>query len=124
MISACGQIPPDAEQEKGRAASFVCHFAADRQMLETSVVLAEEQLNATVVVFDFRHKMVVENITVPVQHESGYWIFRSLIESDAVVTSREHKIRKSDLVYERSTKISMGSTPPLERLEQGHCRQV
>lgn len=93
-------------------------------MLETSVVLAEEQLNATVVVFDFRHKMVVENVTVPVQHESGYWIFRSLGESDAVVTSREHKIRKSDLVYERSTKVSMGSTPPLERLEQGHCRQV
>lgn len=124
MISACGQIPPDAEQEKGRAASFVCHFATDRQMLETSVVLAEEQLNATVVVFDFRHKMVVENITVPVQHESGYWIFRSLSESDAVVTSREHKIRKSDLVYERGTKISMGGTPPLKRLEQGHCRQV
>ena len=93
-------------------------------MLETTVVLTPEQLNATVVVFDFRHKMVVENITVPVQHESGYWIFRSLIESDAVVTSREHKIRKSDLVYERNTKIGMGSTPSLERLEQGHCGQV
>jgi hypothetical protein len=121
---ACGQIPPATEQEKGRAASFVCHFATDRQMLETTVVLTAEQLNATLVVFDFRHKMVVENITVPVRHDSGYWIFRSLAESDAVVTAREHKIRKSNLVYERNTEIKMGSTPTLQRMDQGHCRQV
>lgn len=93
-------------------------------MLETTVVLTAEQLNATVVVFDFRHKMVVENITVPVRHDSGYWIFRSLAESDAVVTAREHKIRKSNLVYERNTEIKMGSTPTLQRIDQGHCRQV
>ena len=93
-------------------------------MLETTVVLTAEQLNATVVVFDFRHKMVVENFTVPVRHDSGYWIFRSLAESDAVVTAREHKILKSNLVYERNTEIRMGSTPTLQRMEQGHCRQV
>ena len=93
-------------------------------MLETTVVLTAEQLNATVVVFDVRHKMVVENITVPVRHDSGYWIFRSLAESDAVVTAREHKIRKSNLVYERNTEIKMGSTPTLQRMDQGHCRQV
>ena len=93
-------------------------------MFETSVVLGEKQLKGDLMVFDIRHKVFVEKITGPVIHENGFWIWRTVAKSDSVTTSREHRISKANFVYERTSLVQMGNTPPLATLNRGRCERV
>ena len=103
---------------------LVCSFAEKTQMFETSVVLEEKQLNGNLAVFDIRHKLFVEKITVPVSLENGFWTLRSTDKSDSVTTSREHRINEATLAYERKTFVQMGDTPPLTISNRGQCTRI
>ena len=103
---------------------LMCYFAEKTQMFETSVVLEEKQLNGNLAVFDIRHKLFVEKITVPVSLENGFWILRSTDKSDSVTTSREHRINEATLAYERKTFVQMGDTPPLTISNRGQCVRI
>ena len=103
---------------------LMCSFAEKTQMFETSVVLEEKQLNGNLAVFDIRHKLFVEKITVPVSLENGFWILRSTDKSDSVTTSREHRINEATLAYERKTFVQMGDTPPLTISNRGQCVRI
>ena len=93
-------------------------------MFETSVLLEEDQLRGKLAVFDIRHKLFVEKITVSVAHENEFWILRSTDESDSVTTSREHRINEATLAYERKSFFQMGNTPPLTTSNQGQCMRI
>ena len=101
-----------------------CSFAEKTQMFETSVVLQEKQLNGNLTVFDIRHKLFVEKITVPVSLENGFWILRSTDKSDSVTTLREHRINEATLAYERKSFVQMGNTPPLTISNRGQCVRI
>ena len=100
---------------------LMCSFVEKTQMFEISVVLEEKQLNGNLAVFDIRHKLFVEKITVPVALENGFWILRSTDKSDSVTTLREHRINEATLAYERKTFVQMGNAPPLTISNRGQC---
>ena len=100
---------------------LVCAFAEKTQMFETSVSLGEDQLRGNLAVFDIRHKLFVEEITVSVAHENEFWILRSTDKSDSVTTLREHRINEATLAYERKSFVQMGNTPPLTISNRGQC---
>ena len=93
-------------------------------MFETSVVLQEKQLKGNLEVYDIRHKLFVERITVPVALEKGFWILRSTDKSDSVTTLREHRINEATLAYERKSFVQMGNTPPLTISNRGQCARI
>ena len=93
-------------------------------MFETSVLLGEDQLKANLAVFDIRHKLLVEEITVSVAHENEFWILRSTDKSDSVTTLREHRINEATLAYERKSFVQMGNTPPLTISNRGQCVRI
>ena len=103
---------------------LVCSFAEKTQMFETSVLLEEDQLRGKLAVFDIRHNLFVEKITVSVAHENEFWILRSTDESDSVTTLREHRINEATLAYERKSFFQMGKTPPLTTSNQGQCMRI
>ena len=103
---------------------LMCSFAEKTQMFEASVVLEEKQLKANLAVFDIRHKLFVEKITVPMAFENDFWVLRSTDKSDSVTTTREHRINKATLSYERKTFVQMGSTPPLTISNRGQCVRI
>ena len=103
---------------------LVCSFAEKTQMFETSVLLEEDQLRGKLAVFDIRHKLFVEKITVSVAHENEFWILRSTDESDSVTILREHRINETTLAYERKSFFQMGNTPPLTTSNQGQCMRI
>ena len=103
---------------------LMCSFVEKTQMFEISVVLEEKQLNGNLAVFDIRHKLFVEKITVPVSLENGFWILRSTDRSDSVTTLREHRINEATLAYERKTFVQMGDTPPLTISNRGQCVRI
>ena len=103
---------------------LMCSFAEKTQMFETSVVLEEKQLKGNLAVFDIRHKLFVEKITVPVALENGFWILRSTDKSDSVTTMREHRINEATLAYERKSFVQMGNTPPLTISNRGQCARM
>ena len=103
---------------------LMCSFAEKTQMFETSVVLQEKQLKGNLEVYDIRHKLFVERITVPVALEKGFWILRSTDKSDSVTTLREHRINEATLAYERKSFVQMGNTPPLTISNRGQCARI
>ena len=103
---------------------LMCSFAEKTQMFETSVVLQEKQLKGNLEVYDIRHKLFVERITVPVALENGFWILRSTDKSDSVTTLREHRINEATLAYERKSFVQMGNTPPLTTSNRGQCARI
>ena len=103
---------------------LMCSFAEKTQMFETSVVLQEKQLKGNLEVYDIRHKLFVERITVPVALENGFWILRSTDKSDSVTTLREHRINEATLAYERKSFVQMGNTPPLTISNRGQCARI
>lgn len=110
-----------ASQKMPTALSLMCTFAAQNQIFEISISLNEEQREGVLEVFDTRHKVVVERVRAPVQHENGFWVLRNARNSDAVATSREHRIGKTSFAYERNSVIQMGETPPLITADRGQC---
>jgi len=109
------------QPEKTSALSLTCYFAAKNQIFETSVLLDEKQQEGSLETFDTRHKIIVETVTTPVLHEDGFWMLKTMNESDSVATSRVHRISKSNFVYERRSLVQMGETPPLSTLDRGQC---
>ena len=103
---------------------LVCSFAEKTQMFETSVLFEEDQLKGDLAVFDVRHKLFVENITVSVALENEFWILRSTDKSDSVTTLREHRINEATLAYERKSFVQMGNTPPLTISNRGQCVRI
>ena len=103
---------------------LMCSFAEKTQMFETSVLLEEDQLRGKLAVFDIRHKLFVEKITVSVAHENEFWILRSTDKSDSVTTLREHRINEETLAYERKSFVQMGNTTPLTISNRGQCVRI
>ena len=101
-----------------------CSFAEKTQIFETSVLFEEDQLKGSLTVFDVRHKLFVEKITVSVAHENEFWILRSTDKSDSVTTLREHRINEATLAYERKSFVQMGNTPPLTISNRGKCVRI
>ena len=93
-------------------------------MFETSVLFEEDQLKGDLAVFDVRHKLFVENITVSVALENEFWILRSTDKSDSVTTLREHRINEATLTYERKSFVQMGNTPPITISNRGQCVRI
>ena len=103
---------------------LMCSFAEKTQMFEAYVVLEEKQLKGNLAVFDIRHKLFVEKITVPMAFENDFWVLRSTDKSDSVTTLREHRINEATLAYERKTFVQMGNTPPLTISNRGQCVRI
>ena len=103
---------------------LMCSFAEKTQMFETFVLFEEDQLKGDLAVFDVRHKLFVENITVSVAHENEFWILRSTDKSDSVTTLREHRINEATLTYERKSFVQMGNTPPITISNRGQCVRI
>ena len=103
---------------------LMCSFAEKTQMFETSVLFEEDQLKGDLAVFDVRHKLFVENITVSVALENEFWILRSTDKSDSVTTLREHRINEATLTYERKSFVQMGNTPPITISNRGQCVRI
>ena len=103
---------------------LMCSFAEKTQMFETFVLFEEDQLKGDLAVFDVRHKLFVENITVSVALENEFWILRSTDKSDSVTTLREHRINEATLTYERKSFVQMGNTPPLTISNRGQCVRI
>ena len=103
---------------------LMCSFAEKTQMFETFVLFEEDQLKGDLAVFDVRHKLLVENITVSVAHENEFWILRSTDKSDSVTTLREHRINEATLTYERKSFVQMGNTPPITISNRGQCVRI
>ena len=103
---------------------LMCSFAEKTQMFETFVLFEEDQLKGDLAVFDVRHKLFVENITVSVALENEFWILRSTDKSDSVTTLREHRINEATLAYERKSFVQMGNTPPLTISNRGQCVRI
>ena len=101
-----------------------CSFAEKTQIFETSVLFEEDQLKGSLTVFDVRHKLFVEKITVSVAHENEFWILRSTDKSDSVTTLREHRINEATLTYERKSFVQMGNTPPITISNRGQCVRI
>ncbi len=103
---------------------LMCSFAEKTQMFETFVLFEEDQLKGDLAVFDVRHKLFVENITVSVALENEFWILRSTDKSDSVTTLREHRINEATLTYERKSFVQMGNTPPITISNRGQCVRI
>ena len=124
LTFSCAQQPANFGTLDSVPLELMCSFAEKTQMFETSVVLEEKQLNGNLAVFDIRHKLFVEKITVPVALENGFWILRSTDKSDSVTTLREHRINEATLAYERKTFVQMGNAPPLTISNRGQCVRI
>ena len=103
---------------------LMCSFAEKTQMFETFVLFEEDQLKGDLAVFDVRHKLFVENITVSVALENEFWILRSTDKSDSVTILREHRINEATLTYERKSFVQMGNTPPITISNRGQCVRI
>ena len=124
LTFSCGQYTANFGTLDPVPLELMCSFAEKTQMFETSVVLEEKQLNGNLAVFDIRHKLFVEKITVSVAHENEFWILRSTDKSDSVTTLREHRINEATLVYERKSFVQMGNAPPLTISNRGQCVRI
>tara|TARA_A100001011_G_C13840850_1_gene646871 strand:- start:137 stop:559 length:423 start_codon:yes stop_codon:yes gene_type:complete len=121
LTVGCGQHPANFRTVDPIPLELMCSFAEKTQMFEVSVEIDGEQLKGNLVVFDIRHKFLIEKITGPVAREDGFWILRSIDKSDSVTTSREHRINQATLAYERKSFVQMGDTQPLTIFNRGQC---
>ena len=124
LTFSCSQHTANFGRPDSGSLELVCSFAEKTQMFETSVLLEEGQLRGKLAVFDIRHKLFVEKITVSVAHENEFWILRSTDESDSVTTLREHRINEATLAYERKSFFQVGNTPPLTTSNRGQCMRI
>ena len=124
LTFSCSQLTANFGTQDSVPLELMCSFAEKTQMFETYVLLGEDLLKGNLAVFDVRHEVFVEKITVSVAHENEFWILRSTDKSDSVTTLREHRINEATLAYERKSFVQMGNTPPLTISNQGQCVRI